>query len=64
MPPSKLKFKTEFELSGTDDQDAMRRLHALRTIEQHLETDVLEILASKAHKPGINGKVRVMKNMI
>lgn len=60
----KAKFKIEIELTGKDQSDALRRLNALRKIEEHLDTDVLEILAAKAHKIGINAKVRVMQNMI
>ena len=60
----KIKYKIEIEVSGTDDNEALRRLNALRKLEGHLDTDVLEILASKVTKIGINAKVRMMQNMI
>jgi hypothetical protein len=44
--------------------DADFRVAALETLALHLDTDVLQILASKAHKLGINGKVRMMQNLI
>lgn len=52
------KFTLDFTISGENMTEASRRQTALATLEKYIDTDVLEILAKKSGKPGVNDKVR------
>jgi hypothetical protein len=55
---AKKTFTPTITLEAQDALDATRRVTALTTILQHIETDNLETLARKAGKSGINQKIR------
>lgn len=58
------QFPISLSIPAKDQADAMRKLTALMKLQQHLDTDVLEILAAKCHKIGINLKVKAMQHLI
>ncbi|RSK24189.1 hypothetical protein [Hymenobacter metallilatus] len=61
---AKKTFSPTITLEAQDSMDATRRVTALSTILQHIETDNLETLARKASKPGINQKIRQFASFI
>lgn len=59
-----VKITPADNLPANQLEDAALRVAALEKIAQYLETDVLQLLAGKVHKLGINTKVRLMHHVI
>ena len=59
MPKQAITFDAE----ATNQADADRKAKALATLSV-LPADCLEILASKANKPGVAMKIKMFQNLI